>query len=179
MEKAFGTGCIELRQADITRVPADALVTAANSGLRGGGGVDGAIHRAAGPKLLAACREIGGCPTGTAVITPAFDLQASGVQFVIHAVGPVWRGGTQGENELLTGAYQAALELAEKGRCRSVAFPSISTGVYDYPLDRAAPLALGVCSAFLLSGPRHLKQIIFALFGEQAFRVFHDALNNL
>jgi O-acetyl-ADP-ribose deacetylase (regulator of RNase III) len=179
MPREFGPACIELVQGDITGIEADALVTAANSGLRGGGGVDGAIHRAAGPRLLEACREIGGCPTGSAVITPAFDLEARGVRFIIHAVGPVWRGGRQQEDRLLVGAYLASLELAEKNHCASVALPAISTGVYGFPLQRAAPLALSTCRDFLLTAPCHIRKIIFALFDEYTFNVFQEALNQL
>jgi len=179
MYKEFGPACIELVQGDITGISADALVTAANSGLRGGGGVDGAIHRAAGPRLLEACREIGGCPTGSAVITPAFDLAARGVKFIIHAVGPVWRGGHQQEDRLLAGAYLASLELAEKNHCATVAFPAISTGVYGFPLEKAAPLALSTCRDFLLTAPRYIQKIVFVLFDGHTFSVFQDALNQM
>jgi O-acetyl-ADP-ribose deacetylase (regulator of RNase III) len=133
---------IEVIQTDITTLAVDAIVTAANSGLRGGGGVDGAVHRAAGPELLAACRRIGGCPTGRAVLTPGFRLPA---RFVIHAVGPVWQGGGQGEPELLRRAYHSAFEVArgEPSVC-SIAFPAISTGVYGFPREQAARIALEV-----------------------------------
>jgi O-acetyl-ADP-ribose deacetylase (regulator of RNase III) len=126
-----------LVRGDITEQSCDALVTAANEGLWGGGGVDGAIHRAAGPRLIEACRAIGGCPTGSAVITPAFDLEENGVGFVIHAVGPIWNGGAEGEPEALHGAYERSLELAEEKGCASLAFPSIGTGIHGFPLDRA------------------------------------------
>ncbi len=124
---------------DITSLDVDAVVTAANSRLAGGGGVDGAVHHAAGPRLLEACREIGGCPPGEARITPGFDLQA---RHVIHAVGPVWRGGDRDEDELLAGAYRHSLDLAAEHDCRSIAFPAISCGVYGFPVDRAARISV-------------------------------------
>ena len=133
---------IEILQADITSLAVDAIVNAANSGLRGGGGVDGAIHRAAGPELMASCRRIGGCPTGEAVLTPGFRLTA---RFVIHAVGPVWQGGGQGEAELLRRTYHSAFDVARaEPSVRSIAFPAISTGVYAFPREQAARIALSV-----------------------------------
>jgi O-acetyl-ADP-ribose deacetylase (regulator of RNase III) len=134
---------LEIRQGDITRAEVDVVVNAANSGLRGGGGVDGAIHAAAGPELLAACREIvqerGQLPPGQAVITPGFDLPA---RQVIHTVGPIWQGGSQNERELLASAYRSSLRLADENQARTVAFPAISCGVYGYPVDQAAAVAL-------------------------------------
>ena len=128
--------------ADITTLDVDAIVTAANDRLAGGGGVDGAVHRAAGPELLAACRRIGGCPTGDARITPGFRLKA---RHVIHAVGPVWRGGGQGEAALLAGAYRASLARLREVGGTSIAFPAISTGIYGYPLDEATRIAVATC----------------------------------
>jgi O-acetyl-ADP-ribose deacetylase (regulator of RNase III) len=179
MQKSFGKGAIELLQGDITKVQADALVTAANSGLRGGGGVDGAIHRTAGPGLLEACRAIGGCPTGSAVATPAFNLEQNGVKNIIHAVGPVWHGGSQGEPGLLEGAYQKSLQAAEEQGCTSLAFPSISTGVYGFPTARAAPIALKTCKRHLEGEGNRVVKIIFALFDDQTFGIFKKALEEL
>ena len=129
-------------QVDITTLDVDAIVTAANDQLAGGGGVDGAVHRAAGPELLAACRRIGGCPTGEARITPGFRLKA---RHVIHAVDPVWRGGGHGEAALLAGAYRASLALLREAGGRSIAFPAISTGIYGYPRDEATRVAVATC----------------------------------
>ncbi|GAB3388663.1 macro domain-containing protein [Azotobacter armeniacus] len=130
---------IELWQGDLTCLAVDALVNAANSSLLGGGGVDGAIHRAAGPELLAACRRLGGCPTGEARLTPGFRLPA---RYVIHTVGPVWQGGGQGEAELLAACYRNSLALAEQHGLASIAFPAISCGIYGYPAEQAAAIAL-------------------------------------
>ena len=149
---------IEVWQGDITTLAVDAIVNAANASLLGGGGVDGAIHRAAGPQLLRACRTLGGCPAGQARITPGFRLPA---RHVIHAVGPVWRGGGDGEPELLAGCYRNSLALAEEAGCRTVAFPSISTGVYGYPADLAAPLAVDTVATF---AARRVRVVVFCCF---------------
>jgi O-acetyl-ADP-ribose deacetylase (regulator of RNase III) len=178
-ERSFGGGCIRLLQGDITRQRADALVTAANAGLRGGGGVDGAIHRAAGPKLLEACRKIGGCPTGSAVSTPAFRLGDGGVLRVIHAVGPVWAGGASGEEDALRGAYRRSLEIAEREGCASIAFPSISTGVYGFPVHRAAPMAVRTAQRFLEREARTLTEVLFVLFDDGTHAEFVRALKAL
>lgn len=134
-------GFVELVLGDITRQQVDAIVNAANSSLLGGGGVDGAIHRVAGPELLEACRKIGGCPPGEARITPGFRLPA---RYVIHTVGPIWRGGEHGEDGILASCYRNSLALAGKHNLRSIAFPSISTGAYGFPVGRAARIAVGV-----------------------------------
>jgi O-acetyl-ADP-ribose deacetylase (regulator of RNase III) len=161
-----------LVQGDITRVPADAIVNAANSSLLVGGGVDGAIHRAAGPSLLAECRGIGGCPTGQARITGAGRLPA---RHVIHAVGPVWRGGGANEAALLTSAYRACLALAEEHGLRSIAFPSISTGAYGYPEAAAARVALRTVRDHL-RGPTGLAEVTFVLFGLETLATYQAVL---
>ena len=168
---------LELLQGDITRVRVDAVVNAANESLSGGGGVDGAIHRAAGPGLLAETRTLGGCATGDAKITRGYDLPA---RHVIHTVGPVWRGGGHGEAELLASCYQRSLELAVQHGVRSVAFPSVSTGVYGYPIERASRVALSEIAAFLERDER-LERVLCVLFSasdlamyEAAYREVHQ-----
>lgn len=151
---------IEILKTDITTLDVDAIVNAANSGLLGGGGVDGAIHRAAGPALLEACRPLGGCPTGEARITPGFKLPAS---FVIHTVGPVWKGGEDGEKVLLENAYRNSFELALDNSVRSIAFPAISTGVYGYPKQQATEVAL----KSMLAYEQRFDRIVAACFSEQ------------
>ena len=158
--------------ADITTLPVDAIVNAANSSLLGGGGVDGAIHRVAGPELLAECRTLGGCPTGEARITNGYRLQA---KFVIHAVGPVWYGGFRGEPELLASCYRRSLELAETGGLRSIAFPGISTGIYGYPVELAAPLAVSTVRSFHC---RSVREVIFCCFSEYDLRIYQALLTN-
>jgi O-acetyl-ADP-ribose deacetylase (regulator of RNase III) len=155
-------------RADITGLAVDAIVNAANSTLLGGGGVDGAIHRAAGPELLAECRKLGGCKTGDAKITKGYNLPA---KHVIHAVGPVWRGGAQGEPELLAACYRRSLELALEHRCRSIAFPAISCGIYGYPMAAGAKIAVRETSAVLGRHPS-FDRIVFALFDEAALRIY-------
>lgn len=175
-ELRIGERRLHLLPRDITRLQVEAMVTAANAGLRGGGGVDGAVHRAAGPRLLAACREIGGCPTGAAVRTPAFDLERHGVRYVIHAVGPIWQGGGAGEDELLASAYQSSLEIAAAAGCTSIAFPSISTGVYGFPVERAAPIALATLRDFLTGGAGSLREVMMVLFDPDTFETYARAL---
>jgi len=152
---------LEVVSGDITKLAIDAIVNAANSSLLGGGGVDGAIHRAAGPDLVAACRLLGGCATGDAKITPGFRLPA---KYVIHAVGPVWRGGASGEPELLASCYRRSLELAIENNVRTIAFPAISCGVYGYPIDAAADIAIGETRRVLADGD-DIDRVLFVAFG--------------
>lgn len=152
---------LEVVSGDITKLAVDAIVNAANSSLLGGGGVDGAIHRAAGPDLVAACRLLGGCATGDAKITPGFRLPA---KYVIHAVGPVWRGGASGEPELLASCYRRSLELAMENNVRTIAFPAISCGVYGYPIDAAADIAIGETRRVLADGD-DIDRVLFVAFG--------------
>jgi O-acetyl-ADP-ribose deacetylase (regulator of RNase III) len=166
------TAKLEAVQADITTLAVDAIVNAANASLLGGGGVDGAIHRAAGPELLAECRTLGGCATGDAKITRGYRLPA---RYVIHAVGPVWRGGTHGEAALLASCYRRSLELAAAHGVRTIAFPAISCGIYGYPVALAAPLAIAECAAFLAQEPR-IERVTFALFGRDMLEVYRAAL---
>jgi O-acetyl-ADP-ribose deacetylase (regulator of RNase III) len=166
---AVGSGWIELGEGDITRQETAAIVNAANSALAGGGGVDGAIHRAAGPELMDACRKIGRCPTGSAVMTPGFRLPA---RFVLHAVGPVWRGGTRGEPDLLRAAYRSCLETAAENSLESISFPSISTGAYGYPMPQAARIALEEARRHLETPGSPLRLIRFVLFGRDACEIF-------
>lgn len=167
-------GAVRLLRGDITAVPADAIVCADNSSLVGGGGVAGAIHRAAGPALQRECSRIGGCPTGDARMTGAGDLRQT--RFVIHAVGPIWSGGWRGEAELLASAYRASMALADQHQLTSIAFPSISTGIYGYPVDQAAPIALQTALDFLSSSPAHVRQVLFVLFDDRTFAAYERAL---
>ncbi len=163
---------IELHQGDITRLAFDAIVNAANSRLAGGGGVDGAIHRAGGPEIMAECRTIGSCPTGTAVITTAGRLNA---RYVIHTVGPVYCDGTHGEPELLARAYRSCLQLAGSHGVTSIAFPSISTGAYGYPIEKAAPIALGTVMRHLQESSS-LERAVFVLFSAADYAVYAQTL---
>ena len=166
---------VEIVRADITALQVDAIVNAANESLLGGGGVDGAIHRAAGPELLAACRPLGGCPTGGAKITPSFRLPA---RWVIHAVGPVWRGGHDREDELLASAYRESFRLVGEHDMKSVAFPAISTGAYRFPLERATRIALREGWDFLQGTPR-FERIVYCVFSDEALAVYHECAAEL
>ncbi len=167
-----GDGRLHIVEADITTLAVDAIVNAANESLLGGGGVDGAIHRAAGPDLLAECRTLGGCATGDAKITRGYRLPA---KRVIHAVGPVWHGGGAGEDGLLAGCYRRALELASEHFLRSVAFPAISTGVYRFPAARAARIAVGTVRSELVRHP-DIEEVVFCCFGPASVAVHEAAL---
>ena len=162
---------LEALSGDITKLSVDAIVNAANTSLLGGGGVDGAIHRAAGPELLEECREIGGCPTGEARITRGYRLPA---KYVIHTVGPVWRGGTHGEPELLASCYRNSLRLAAEHDVRSIAFPAISCGIYGYPIDQAAEIAVRECAK-----AQSLDRIILVCFGSDVFDAVDRSLRRL
>ncbi len=163
---------IRIVQGDITQMKVDAIVNAANNSLLGGGGVDGAIHRAAGPELLRACREIGGCPTGEAVITKGFKLTA---HFVIHTVGPVWRGGHHLEDELLAAAYKNSLAIAATQNLTEIAFPNISTGVYGFPKDRAAQIAIKTIKGFLQES-NYPQLVYFVCFDQENYSLYKSLL---
>jgi len=164
-----------LKQGDITREATDAIVNAANTSLLGGGGVDGAIHRAAGPGLLAECKTLGGCETGSAKITRGYDLPA---KYVIHAVGPVYRGGRAGEAELLACCYRTAGQLAVENGIKTIAFPAISCGVYGYPLVEAAAIAIREVAAFL-RGYSQIERVVFVLFDQRAYDAYQAAYQQL
>ena len=162
-------------EGDITRQNVEAIVNAANNSLLGGGGVDGAIHRAAGPELLAECRQLGGCPTGEAKITGGYNLPA---RWVIHTVGPIWRGGGHNEDELLASCYRRSFELVETHNIRSVAFPSISTGAYGFPMERAARIAVTEVKNFLARN-HTVEKVALVCFGRRAYDIHLAALNEI
>lgn len=160
---------VELVRGDITKLAVDAIVNAANTSLLGGGGVDGAIHRAAGPELVEECRKIGGCPTGEARITRGYRLPA---KLVIHTVGPVWRGGDRGERELLASCYRNSLRLAEENGVRTIAFPAISCGIYGYPVDQAADVAVAECTKVA----DRFERILLVCFGDDTANAVEHSL---
>lgn len=180
MEVTVNNARLGLVQGDITRQTTDAIVNAANSSLMGGGGVDGAIHRAGGPAILEECKQIvarqGRLPTGQAVITTGGNLKA---RHVIHTVGPVWHGGGQGEPELLANAYRNSLKVAADNKLASVSFPSISTGAYGYPLAEAARVAIKAVVSFLGESPTPVREVTFVLFGGQALDSYESALKEI
>jgi len=179
-EIKVGKATIRLTQGDITRQETDAIVNAANSGLMGGGGVDGAIHRAGGPAILEECKriiaDIGRLPTGKAVITTGGNLKA---RYIIHTVGPVWHGGNRGEAELLASAYRESLKLADEYKLKTVAFPSISTGAYGYPIDEAAGIALTTVASLLRSQSVSLGQVLFVLYDSHSYQSYSAQLKRL
>lgn len=165
---------IELIKGDITKIDnVDAIVNAANSSLLGGGGVDGAIHRAAGPELLFECRLLGGCKTGQAKITKAYRLPC---KHIIHTVGPVWNGGSHNEDQLLADCYQNSLKLAAEHDIRTIAFPSISTGIYAFPVERAAKIAIGTVNGFLQDNPETFDRVVWVLFDDRTQAAYQAAL---
>ena len=171
-----GSAHLDVMVADITTLAVDAIVNAANTSLLGGGGVDGAIHRAAGPKLLAECETLGGCATGSAKITRGYDLPA---KHVIHAVGPVWNGGQHGEADLLGSCYRTALNLAATHGLRSIAFPAISTGVYRFPADRAAQISVGTVVSEMSANAHGIERVVFCCFSRESAEHHMNALAEL
>jgi len=172
----IGPTLLDIRVADITTLDVDAIVNAANRSLLGGGGVDGAIHRAAGPQLLEECRTLDGCDTGSAKITRGYRLKA---RHVIHAVGPVWNGGGSNEEELLGGCYRTALDLAAEHALASLAYPAISTGIYRFPADLAARIAVGTVASELAAAPRGLQRVVFCCFSAESAEHHKDAFAEL
>jgi len=175
VEVTINKSKLRLEQGDITKQKVDAIVNAANTRLAGGGGVDGAIHRAGGPKIMEECRKIGGCPTGQAVITTGGNLPA---KYVIHAVGPIYRGGKSGEAELLRSCYINSLKIADEKGLKTISFPSISTGAYGYPIKEASRIALSSVIEYL-KGKTAIERVTFVLFSERDFNTYKDTLNEL
>jgi len=175
LSATVGSVQLDIVVANITTLKLDAIVNAANTSLLGGGGVDGAIHRAAGPELVAECRTLQGCKTGQAKITRGYKLPAG---HVIHTVGPVWQGGGSGEDELLASCYRTSLALTFQRRLRSVAFPAISTGIFHFPADRAARIAVETVMSEIIAGPRGLERVVFCCFSDESadhhVNAFHD-----
>lgn len=167
---------IKIIQGDITRLKVDAIVNAANKTLLGGGGVDGAIHRAAGPKLLEECAALHGCETGQAKITKGYNLPA---KHIIHTVGPVWRGGKNNEEKLLALCYRESFKLAEEYKLKSIAFPAISCGIYGFPIERAAKITLSETKRFLEENSHFLQEIIFVLFSENDYNIYRKVFKNI
>ena len=165
---------LKVIQGDITQFQGDAIVNAANTTLMGGGGVDGAIHQAAGPALYAACEKFHGCPTGEARITSGFNLPA---KYIIHTPGPIWRGGNSGGPQLLANSYQNSLRLADRYGCQTVAFPSISTGVYAYPLEKAAAIAVQTIQKFMVE-VRNIREVTMVCFDTKTFQAYQDQVEN-
>ena len=176
MEIKINSTTLSLIKGDITMEDTDAIVNAANSRLAGGGGVDGAIHRAGGPKIMDECRKIGGCPTGSAVITTGGNLKA---KYVIHTVGPVYRDGKNREAELLSSAYRKSLELAASKEIKSIAFPSISTGAYGYPINEASEIALNTVIEFIKTTVVPLQIMRFVLFSDKDLKVYEETLRSI
>jgi len=179
-ERTVNKTRISVVQGDITRQATDAIVNAANPGLMGGGGVDGAIHRAGGPAILEECKQIvsrqGRLPTGRAVLTTAGNLKA---KYVIHTVGPIWHGGSKGEAELLENAYRQSLKLAAENHLAGISFPSISTGAYGYPVDKASGVALTTVISFLRESVISVKEVVFVLFDSRTFDAYSSALREI
>ena len=165
---------IRIVKEDITKIEAEAIVNTANESLLGGEGVDGAIHKAAGPELLEECKKLGGCKTGEAKITKGYNLPA---KYVIHTVGPIWKGGDNNEEEKLASCYRSCLELAKEKKIESIAFPSISTGAYHFPIEKAAPIAIKTIKEFL-EKDTSIKEVIFVLFSDKDYNIYKELLKN-
>ena len=175
MEVKIGKSVLALKRGDITKEAVDAIVNAANNSLLGGGGVDGAIHRAGGPAILEECRKLGGCETGDAKITTGGKLP---VKHVIHTVGPIWHGGNRNEDKLLAGSYRRSLEVATANKVRTIAFPSISTGAYGFPIDRASRIALRTVADYLKDHPE-IERATFVLFSDNDLGIYEAALKEI